>query len=255
MTRSRTFRSLASRSSARYALSPRSCPCSGPPAMTSSASGMSASARTATSTPWLGASGATHSSRGRSPRWATGPSGENVPVSTPRGMSRTESRRTPSRASVDISLEELASTARTLRAMTGSRRSRAAPACARGPAPGWPGPGCPRLGRVGPGGTGGHVRIRVAGLQRQEGLHDRHAQITGAGQRREPAGPEVRVGHVGRVVLPVPGQVLAELRGVRGQAVRRKLLGRPGGHVLDGDARRGLATSPAAPSSRGGRRR
>ena len=33
--------------------------------------------------------------------------GGNVPVSTPRGISRTESRRTPSLASVDISLEEL----------------------------------------------------------------------------------------------------------------------------------------------------
>ena len=91
-----------------------------------------------------------------------------------------------------------------------------------------------RRSRDGPG------RSRVCGLQRQEGLHDRHAQITGARQRGEPAGPEVRVRHVRRVVLPVPRQVLAELRGVRGQAVRGELLGRAGGHVLDGDARRGL---------------
>ena len=127
-SRSRTRSSVASRVSARYILSLRAGARSGPPAMTSSAPGISVSARsTATSRPCCFASGATQSSRGARRAAQPGPRGRSCRCPRRAGRAGPRFAARPAGQSLLISVEELASTASTLRAMTGSSRSRRGP--------------------------------------------------------------------------------------------------------------------------------
>ena len=92
--------------------------------MTSSASGTPASARITVSKPLRGTSRPTHSTRGRSPRAATGPSGRNCSTSTPDGTTVIRLRAAPSRISSPTSSVQVATTRSTSRASARSSRIR-----------------------------------------------------------------------------------------------------------------------------------
>ena len=72
--------------------------------------------------------------------------------------------------------------------------------------------------------------------ERLEGLHHGQVQAARASQRRQPAGPEVSVRHIGRILPPAARQMIAEDRDVQRWLVAGRPVGpgRPGGQVLDG---------------------
>ena len=143
LTRSDTPRLPASRARSQQVSSRRSIGRAGPPTISSSASGISASARTAVSRPSRRRCVATAISRRRSLRGAIGPSALNRSVSTPNGTTLIELRGTPRLARSDISSVLDAITASALHATARSSRF-LAPDSASGAAPrGRDEPSCP----------------------------------------------------------------------------------------------------------------
>jgi len=124
ITRSATpLRSASATSRGAWQIPP-CAPGSGPPTISSSASGTWRSALIAVPNPAPGVSRPTATSRGRRPRGTAGPCGLNHPTSTPRGTTTVAGRRTPVRTSSSTSCLELASTPATLRPIAASSRIR-----------------------------------------------------------------------------------------------------------------------------------